>query len=464
MKTSKEVFFWNTLNKAKQEFVPLKEGEVSMYTCGPTVYNYAHIGNLRSYVMADLIKRVLLLNGLKVKQIMNITDIGHLTGDADDSGEDKMVNALKRENKALTIENLKNLGEFYFAKFKEDLEAMNILFPDNFIFASDETAEYSRLIKDLLEKGVAYKTTSTIYFDTTKIANYGAFGGSASTEHGRIEADPEKKHPEDFALWKFSEDEKVGFNSPLGRGFPGWHIECTAMSFKYLGKKFDIHTGGVDHIGVHHTNEIAQAEALTGENPANFWIHNEHLTMKGAKMAKSADGFLSLQKIKELGVSALSYRYFLLTARYSTRVDYSIEALKASDTAYQKVLNAVANLDTREGIVLDTYRSKFLDAVNDDLDTPKALALLWELLKDDGISKEDKKATVFYLDEVLGLNLRNAKKEGVVISDEVRVLLEDRKKARLEKDWQKSDELRDKLKHLGFEVKDVGEEQVLENL
>ncbi len=464
MKTSKEIFFWNTLNKTKQEFVPLKEGEVSMYTCGPTVYNYAHIGNLRSYLMADLIKRVFLLNGLKVKQIMNITDIGHLTGDTDDSGEDKMVNALKRENKALTIENLKNLGEFYFAKFKEDLEEMNILFPENFIFASDETAEYSRLIEELLEKGVAYKTSSTIYFDTTKIPNYGAFGGSASTEHGRIEQDLEKKHPEDFALWKFSENEKVGFNSPLGRGFPGWHIECTAMSFKYLGHKFDIHTGGVDHIGVHHTNEIAQAEALTGENPATFWIHNEHLTMKGAKMAKSADGFLSLGKIKELGIPSLSYRYFLLTARYSTRVDYSLEALKASDTAYQKILNAVVNLDTREGIILDTYRSKFLDAVNDDLDTPKALALLWELLKDEEISKEDKKATVFYFDEVLGLNLRNAKKRGVVISDEVRILLEDRKKAREEKDWHKSDEIRDKLKHLGFEVKDVGEEQEIENL
>ena len=464
MKTHGKIFFWNTLNKTKQEFLPIKAGQVSMYTCGPTVYNYAHIGNLRSYVMSDLIKRVLILNGLSVKQIMNITDIGHLTGDADDSGEDKMVNALKRENKALTIENLKNLGEFYVAKFKEDLESMNILFPDQFVFASDEIEEYSRLIEDLLKKGVAYKTSSTIYFDTTKIPNYGAFGGSASTEHSRIGIDKEKRNAQDFALWKFSENDKVGFKSTLGRGFPGWHIECTAMSFKYLGHKFDIHTGGVDHIGVHHTNEIAQAEALTGENPATFWIHNEHLTMHNEKMSKSDDNFLSLQRIKEIGITPLAYRYFLLGARYSTRVDYSLEALKASDTAYQKILNAVVNLDTREGIVLDNYRSKFLEAVNDDLDTPKALALLWELLKDEEISKEDKKATVFYFDEVLGLNLKNAKKKGVVISDEARILLEDRKKARAEKDWHKSDEIRDKLKHLGFEVKDVGEEQVLENL
>lgn len=461
MKTHGKIFFWNTLNKTKQEFLPIKEGQVSMYTCGPTVYNYAHIGNLRSYFMSDLIKRVLALNGLSVKQIMNITDIGHLTGDNDDSGEDKMVNALKRENKELTIENLKNLGEFYFAKFKEDLESMNILFPDQFVFASDETAEYSRLIEDLLKKGVAYKTSNTIYFDTTKIANYGAFGGSSSTEHSRIGIDKEKKNLQDFALWKFSENNKVGFHSTLGRGFPGWHIECTAMSLKYLGQHFDIHTGGVDHIGVHHTNEIAQAEALTGENPANFWIHNEHLTIRDEKMAKSGDNFLSLQKIKNLGVPPLSYRYFLLTSRYSTRIDYSPEALQASDVAYKKILNAVENLDTREGIILDSYRGRFLEAVNDDLDTPKAVALLWEILKDDELSEEDKKATVFYFDQVLGLNLKEAKKEEVAVSDEVKSLLRDRKKARVEKNWHKSDDIREKIKNLGYEINDKGENQEL---
>lgn len=463
MEKHKKIFFWNTFNKTKQEFVPIHEGKVLMYTCGPTVYNYAHIGNLRSYLMSDMIKRVLLINGLEVEQIMNITDIGHLTGDNHDAGEDKMVNALKRENKTLTIENLKNLGEFYFARFKEDLEEMNIIFPDRFVFASEEIKEYSKLIADLLAKDIAYKTASTIYFDTSKV-NYGALGGSASSEHSRIGVDTEKRNPEDFALWKFSEKDKVGFESSLGRGFPGWHIECTAISLKYLGKKFDIHTGGVDHVSVHHNNEIAQAEALVGDNPSNFWIHNEHLTMRNEKMAKSGDHFITLQKIKEMGVSPLAYRYFLLTARYSTRVDYSPEALQGSTIAYKKVLEMVQNLDTREGIVLDTYRNKFLDAINDDLDTPKALALLWELLKDEKISKEDKKATIFYFDEFLGLNLKNTQKIGVVISDELRTLLEERKKAREEKDWHRSDEIREKIKKLGYEVVDQNDTQEIKPL
>src|ERR1035437_9008384 len=296
--------FYNTLTREKEDFSPIDPKEVRMYTCGPTVYNYAHIGNLRSYVFADILRRTISYSGFKIKQVMNITDIGHLSSDAD-SGEDKMNKGLLREGKELTLKNMRGLAEFYAAKFKEDLKKLNIQIPEGLYFASDYVKEDVELIERLEKNGFTYKITDGIYFDTEKFPSYGALKGveqNTENEESRIGLNSEKKNPADFALWKL--DKNIGFPSPWGQGFPGWHIECSAMGIKFLGEQFDIHTGGIDHIPVHHTNEIAQSEAYTGKKPfVKFWIHNNFLdTSNGGKMAKSGDGFITLQTLKEKGI------------------------------------------------------------------------------------------------------------------------------------------------------------------
>lgn len=458
-----DISFFNTLNRAKKTFESIKSKEVSMYSCGPTVYNFAHIGNLRSYVMSDLVRRVLVQNGYKVFQVMNLTDIGHLTSDAD-SGDDKMMSALKRENLPISIESLKKVGHKYFEFFKEDLKEMNIIFPEKFVFATDEIEEQVKLIKKLIDTSFAYETKDGVYFDTSKIADYGALGGGiADSSHGRIATNTEKRNPEDFALWKFDDVGAVGFEAPFGKGFPGWHIECTAMSMKYLGEKFDIHTGGIDHIRVHHNNEIAQAEALTGKIPANFWIHNEHITIGQEKMAKSGDNFLSLAVLKEKGVKPLAYRYWLLTGRYSTRMDYSLEAILSSQIAYKKIVSFVSEIE-KEGQINEKYKEGFLKFINDDLDTPKAISVIWEVLKDESITKEDKKTTILYFDEFLGLNLKKTKRETVEIPQEVKTLNLQRNVARENKNWSEADEIRNKIRKLGFEVRDVGNDQEFDKI
>ena len=283
---------YNTLSRKKEEFVPLKEGKVRMYSCGPTVYNYAHIGNLRSYVFADVLRKTLEYSGLEVKQVMNLTDIGHLTSDAD-SGEDKMTKGLLREGKELTLKNMRELAEFYTEKFKEDLEKLNIEMPDGLYYASDYVKEDIELIQKLEEKGYTYKTSDGVYFDTSKMPDYGALWGGVRTQdrdYARVAENSEKKNPEDFALWKF--DEKIGFESVWGKGFPGWHIECSAMSIKFLGEQFDIHTGGIDLIPTHHTNEIAQSESATGKKPfVKYWMHSEFVDTGSEKMSKSKNNF-----------------------------------------------------------------------------------------------------------------------------------------------------------------------------
>ncbi|MDB5204149.1 MAG: cysteinyl-tRNA synthetase [Candidatus Taylorbacteria bacterium] len=449
-----EIWLSNTLGKEKQKFTPINPKEVKLYSCGPTVYNYAHIGNLRAYVFADTLKRTLKYNGFNVKHIMNVTDVGHLTSDAD-QGDDKMVKALKREGKEMNLENMRSIANFYFEAFKTDLEKLNIELPSAFPFASDHIKEDIEMIQTLLQKDFAYKTTDGIYFDTTKDTHYGRLGGIAEdNDHGRIESNTEKKNYRDFALWKFADGTGLGFVAPFGNGFPGWHIECSAMIEKYLGTPIDIHTGGIDHIPVHHNNEIAQTECATGHNLANFWMHNAHITIGEDKMAKSGDNFLTLETLSKNGVHTLAYRYWLLTARYSTRVDYSLDAIKSAQVAYEKLHAHFNSLSNGNGVVNTEYKERFIEAVNNDLDTPKALAIVWELVKDGELNQADRKATLTDFDKVLGLMLGSVIKENIEIPEDVQKLIEERKIARENKDWTKADELRNQIQSKGFEIKD----------
>lgn len=451
--------FYNTLGRKKEKFVPINDHKVLMYTCGPTVYNYAHIGNLRSYVFADILRRALAYSGYKVKQVMNITDIGHLSSDAD-SGEDKMTKGLLREGKELNLKNMRELAEFYTEKFKEDIQKLNIQMPDGLYFASDYVKEDIELLERLEKNGFTYKTSDGIYFDISKMPDYGVLvGGIQPSEEAqsRIGENSEKKNPEDFALWKFNP--KLGFESPWGFGFPGWHIECSAMGIKFLGEQFDIHTGGIDHIPIHHTNEIAQSESATGKKPfVRFWMHHEHVDTGGMKMAKSEENFLKLGKVIERGINPLTYRFWLLMGNYRTKLNFSWEALEASETALRRLYGLYIALgDATGGEVATEYQEKFKGHIDDDLDTPRALVVLWDVLKNENLSPADKKATVLDFDTVLGLGFDTLKEE--VIPEEVAQLVKEREQARQNKDFKKSDELREKINALGYEVKDTADGQ-----
>ncbi|MCX6752327.1 MAG: cysteine--tRNA ligase [Candidatus Nomurabacteria bacterium] len=455
--------FYNTLSREKELFIPIDKKEVRMYSCGPTVYDYAHIGNLRAYVFTDILCRTIRYEGFKLKQVMNITDIGHLTSDAD-SGEDKMTKGLLREGKELTLKNMRELAEFYAEKFKDDLKKLNIKMPDGMYFASDYIKEDTKLIKKLEEKGYIYKTSDGIYFDISKMPDYGILRGCVSSSKeskSRIAENSEKKNPEDFALWKF--DKKIGFPSSWGQGFPGWHIECSAMSMKFLGEQFDIHTGGIDHVPVHHTNEIAQTECATGKKPsARFWMHNEHVGVAGAKIAKSDGSFLTLNSIIEKNINPITYRFLLLMAHYRTKINFNWEALEGAETALKRLYNLYQNLGNNVGNIHQEYQNKFKEFMEDDLDTPRALSLLWDVLKDENMSDADKKATVLDFDKVLGLGF--SAKGGSASGGEnkplpinIQKLVEEREKARKNKDFKKSDELRKEINSLGYEVKDTAE-------
>jgi cysteinyl-tRNA synthetase len=446
---------YNTLTKKKENFEPVKAGVVGMYNCGPTVYDRAHIGNLRSYVFADLLKRTLEYSDLKVHQIVNITDVGHLVSDAD-SGDDKMTKALKREGRPLTLESMHEIGTKYSALFIKDLQALNIELPDEFPRASDHISDDIDIISELEKKGFTYKTTDGIYFETSKFPHYGKLG-NIKIKDGQNEArinNAEKKNPSDFALWKF--DEKIGWESPWGKGFPGWHIECSAMSRKFLGQPFDIHTGGIDHIPVHHNNEIAQSEAAYGIPLANYWMHNEFLTIHKEKMAKSEDNFFTLDTLNEHVISPLSYRYWLLTAHYRSPIDFSLNALEAAQTALIRLIKTVSEFPD-DGKINHKYQEQFREFINDDIDTPKALALSWDLIKDHEVSPADKKATLINFDKIFGLNLDTIKTDHSheEIPAEIKALAEARESARQEKEWDKADALRLEIESRGYEVKDT---------
>jgi cysteinyl-tRNA synthetase len=448
----------NTLTGKIEEFKSIEAKKARLYHCGPTVYDYPHIGNLRSYIMADILRRGLEFSGYEVTQVINITDFGHLTNDSDD-GEDKIMKGLKREGKAITMAAMKELTNFYTERYVENLTAMNIKHPQFLPKASEHIAEDIALIETLKKKGFVYETSDGLYFDTAKDPEYGKLSKkleSAEELQSRIGTKTEKKNPRDFAVWKFSTND-LGFDSTWGKGWPGWHIECSAMAMKYLGEHFDIHTGGVDHIPVHHNNEIAQSESATGKPFANYWLHNAHVIINSEKMSKSLGNYFTLQTLQENGIDPLSYRYWLLTAHYATQMNFTQEAVLGSQTAYKKLLVAVAALPAVVGTKpISSYVDKFTTFINDNLNTPKAIALVWDLLKNSSFTPDQKRATIALFDKVLGLKLleQEAPAEKLEIPKDIQTLVTARAAARIAKDWDKSDELRDAIKAKGYEVKD----------
>lgn len=456
--------FYNTATRTLEEFTPLPPYEVKMYNCGPTVYDFAQIGNLRSYVFADVLRRTLEMNGYTVKQVVNITDVGHLVSDADD-GEDKIVLGAQREGK-----NIEDIIKLYSDAFYADLRTLNILPALKYPRATQYINEQKGLIETLHKKGFLYTTNDGVYFDTSKFPRYGDFarldmtGMQAGT---RVEM-REKKLRTDFAVWKFSPEDgrkrEQEWDSPLGigrKGFPGWHVECSAIAMKELGETIDIHTGGVDHIPVHHTNEIAQSESATGKPFVRFWLHNAFVLVNGKKMSKSLGNVYRLRDIEGQHISPVAYRYWLLTARYRTEVNFTWESLKGSDIAYQRLCALIVNLGDNIGTANKKYHKRFIEHLNDDLNTPSAIALMWDLLKDADIAKEDKLATMFAFDKVFGLGL----KEGhdlfaahpMGVPPPVLELCNARARARGEKNWAEADRLRDEISKLGYEVKDTPE-------
>jgi cysteinyl-tRNA synthetase len=451
-----ELVLFNSLTRKKEPFQPIHPPKVGLYTCGPTVYNYAHIGNLRTYLFEDILKRALTYNGFRVKHVMNITDVGHLTGDRD-MGEDKLEKGARREGKSAW-----EIAAFYTERFKEDLARLNILPPTLWCKATDTIPDQVALIQTLESKGYTYQTMDGIYFDTSRFSEYAKLSHQnldALQEGARVEKNPEKRNATDFALWKFSPDgakRQMEWDSPWGIGFPGWHIECSAMSMKYLGDMLDIHCGGTDHIDVHHTNEIAQSEAATGKSFFRYWMHGAFLIIAGGKkMAKSEGNFLTLEaSFCRKEIDPLAFRFASFLTHYRKPMEYSDEAVAAAQNGLQHLRNQVRNLlDHARATSLDAAsQQKFNAALNNDLNMPQVLAVVQELLKsdlDDGI----KLATVLDFDRVLGLDLEKVSAEQVLPPD-IQKLVDTRRQARMDKDWALSDQLRDQIQAEGYTVQD----------
>ena len=440
---------YNTLTRKKEIFKPIKKGLVGLYTCGPTVYSYQHIGNLRSYIFSDILKKVLTYNGYKVKQVMNVTDVGHLTSDAD-TGEDKIEKAAKKERKTA-----KQIANYYWKIFKQDFKKLNISEPDIWSKATDHIKEQIDLVKILEKKGYTYKTKDGIYFNTSKFKNYGQL---AQLKKQKLQAGKrinlgEKKNITDFALWKFSKKSGLRqqeWKSPWGIGFPGWHLECSAMSIKYLRKRFDIHTGGIDHIPIHHPNEIAQNQAATGHKVVNYWLHGNFLTSKGEKVSKSTGGLYTISELEQKGFKALAYRYLLLITHYRSPLNFTLRSLEKARNAYERLKNIISEIKEDKKIN-KKYLNQFENAINNDLDMPKALSVLWKLLRDKKAT--GKIRTIKEMDKVFGLDL--LKKEKFEIPAEVQKLITQREKARKQKNFKKSDELRKKIKKFRYWVEDT---------
>ncbi len=458
-----KIFLYNTLTRKREEFIPQKNKEASFYYCGPTVYWIQHIGNLRGSVCADLVRRTLEYNDYKVKMVRNYTDVGHLTSDGDE-GEDKMEKAAQRD-KLAPVE----IAQKYIDIYENDTCQLNILKPWKSPKATEHIKDIQKMIKTLLEKGYAYETKLAIYFDISKAQNYTKLSGQILENNlegagrGYVE-DVDKKNSQDFAIWFF----KAGTHKNAlqtwefkghGKGFPGWHIECSAMSKKYLGDTIDIHMGGIEHVPVHHTNEIAQSEAVTGKKFVNYWLHNEHLLVDNKKMAKSEGTGFSLAQIEEKGFTPSSLRYFFLSAHYASKQNFTWDALEASQNGLKGLYNKIRLLGKDIGKVNEEYKEKFLNILNDDINTSGALAVLQEVLKSD-LEDEDKLATILDFDNVLGLNFFEEVNRKEIIPNEVIELIEKRKKARNEKNWKESDKLRDEINNLGWKVEDGNEMRV----
>jgi len=478
---------YNTLTKQKEEFKPIKDKEVGIYTCGPTVYWFAHIGNMRTYLFEDFLKRVLMYNGYKIKHVMNITDVGHLTSDSD-SGEDKLEKGAKKERKTVW-----EIAQFYTDFFKKDIKSLNIIDPTVWIKATDTINEQIELIKELEKKGFTYVISDGVYFDTSKLEKYGRLWGEGERKEAkaRIEEVKEKKNNSDFALWKFSpKDEKrqMEWESPWGVGFPGWHTECVVMGVENLGIPFDIHCGGIDHVFIHHTNEIAQAEAAYNKPLANYWMHGEFLNLKEGKMSKSLGNIITLQTLNEKGVSPLSFRYLSLNTHYRSKLSFSDESVEFAETSLNKLYDKVSELmqaeKTKHSNKYEEYRKKFKEFIDDDLNIPSALALAWDTIKDKDLSDSEKYDLLIDFDQVFGLSLSSIKpktesefmiktaKDGVpvwtgdtsIIPEEVFKEIQERNEARKNKEWDKSDELRKKIEKKGWLVEDSGEKTIIKKI
>lgn len=463
------MYLYNSASRHKDEFKPLRTEQVTMYCCGPTVYNYAHIGNLRTYIFEDLLARTLRLR-YPLKHVMNVTDVGHLVSDADD-GEDKMELGAAREGKSAW-----DIAKFYEAKFWADYDALHCTRPSVVSRATEHIGEMIALVKTLEEKGYTYRTSDGIYYDTSKFDRYDALVGHARISGlqggARVEMSDEKRNPTDFALWKFSPKDKkrqMEWDSPWGVGFPGWHIECSAMAMKYLGHTLDIHCGGIDHVTIHHTNEIAQSEAATGEKYVNYWVHGEFLILRSGKMSKSGGTFVTLDVLKEKGYEPLAYRYLCLGAHYRTQLEFSYESM---DSAAKSLKNlralAVQAQEGAGGRALDTdnaraWKDKFTAAMEDDLNAPKALAVTWEAVRSAELSAGEKLAFLQFADDILSLDLfKKTEDAPQELPAEVEKLLAERAQARAAKDWKKSDELRDAIARAGYTVKDTPKGQQAE--
>lgn len=462
------VSFYNTLTRKVEQFIPNEDGKVAMYTCGPTVYHFAHIGNLRSYIMEDLLEKTLRYIGYDVKRVMNITDVGHLSSDAD-TGEDKMLAGAKREHKSVM-----EIAKFYTDAFFDDCKKLNIKTPDVVEPATNCIDAFIHMITVLLEKGYAYESGGNIYFDTSKLDDYYVFSSQSEKEllvgvRDDVEEDANKKNKSDFVLWftksKFDSQE-LKWESPWGVGYPGWHIECSCISMKHLGEYMDIHCGGVDNIFPHHTNEIAQSEAYVGHKWCNYWFHVHHLNDKSGKMSKSKGDFLTVSLLEKKGYDPLVYRFFCLQSHYRKPLEFSYEVLDNMSAAYDKLVKKIGTLD-KEGAVdkekFDLYRGKFEDALCDDLNSSMAITVLYDMLKDE-MTDATKYALAQSFDEVLSLDLTtaHAAKEadnGVDAELEAYVIakIEERKAAKKEKDFAKADAIRNELLEKGIALEDTRE-------
>ena len=442
---------YDNYTRSLRSFGALKAGAVGLYTCGPTVYDYQHIGNFRTFLFEDLLRRVLEWNGYEVTHVMNVTDVGHLTSDAD-TGEDKMEKGARRTGKTAW-----EIAELYTGAFLEDMRALNIEDPTILCRATDHIREQIEFIADIERNGYTYRTSDGIYFDTSKQPDYGYLArlDKAGLEAGKRVDLGEKMHPTDFALWKFSppgEKRQMEWPSPWGTGFPGWHIECSAMAQKYLGDFFDIHCGGEDHIPVHHTNEIAQTEARVGTRLANFWMHGYFLLANDAKMAKSAGEFLRLKSLTDRGYDPLAYRYLCLTAHYRSQLNFTFDALDASATALERMRSAFHALPHAEAAD-PRYVERFTAEINDDLNLPRALALAWEVLRGE-LPSAARRSTLAAFDRVFGLGLEAWQPKEETIPEVVRALSAARAAARAAKQWAEADRLRAELRAAGWEVED----------
>lgn len=458
-----KIYFYNTMTHKKEEFIPIDDKEVRIYSCGPTVYKDATIGNMRTNIFQDNLRRTLEYNGFKVKQAMNITDVGHLVSDGDE-GEDKMIKSARQEGKTPL-----EIAEYYTKLFFRDLERLNIEIPEIICKATDNIQDMLKVVEELVKKGYAYETSTAIYFDVSKLDKYPVLSNldvENQKAGARVEVDKEKRNPHDFAVWiKAPENHLMKWDSPWGPSYPGWHIECSVMSQKYLGEVFDIHTGGIDLIPTHHENEIAQSKGMCGKVPANYWMHGEFLLINGGKMSKSLGNVYLLQDIVDRGYDPLVYKLFCYSIQYRKKLNFTWEGMDSAKVsldrlrdAYQKHLEGNEEIEDTE---IEKYRNSFTEAINDDLNMPVAMSVVWEVAK---TSKKSKKLADLLkeFDKVLGLNIDFVQKEEV--PEEIKELLEIRQKARENKDWAESDKIRDLIKEKGYIVKDSKEGQTIEKI